>query len=161
MNRFTAAGIVICGSILPLTGGRAEPTTICGQTVNYVVTPPASDVSPELRALSGIWVGDSATGSVGECKFCIGFVIESIRSDATASAKYVWGDKIKCFANGANFLIKPGVNPWEGKMTGGVLHFVSADGQYSFDLRVTNPNEMRGIFSAPTGRGNAQMSRPR
>ena len=46
-------------------------------------------------------------------------------------------------------------------MTGGVLHFVSADGQYSFDLRVTNPNELRGIFSTPNGRGNAQMSRQR
>ena len=162
MNRFTAAGIVICGSILPLTGGHAESTTICGQTVNYVVTPPASDLSPELRALSGIWVGDTGTGrGQVETTMCIGFVIESIRSDATVSAKYVWGDKIKCFANGANFLIKPGVNPWEGKMTGGVLHFVSADGQYSFDLRVTNPNEMRGIFSTPTGPGNTQMSRRR
>ena len=44
-------------------------------------------------------------------------------------------------------------------MTGGVLHFVGADGRYSFDLRVTNSNEMRGIFSTPTGRGNTQMSR--
>ena len=86
MNHFAATGIVIFGLMLPLTGGRAESTTICGQTVNYVVTPPASDVFPELRALSGIWVGDTGTGSVSECTMCIGFVIESIRSDAAVSA---------------------------------------------------------------------------
>ena len=163
MKRFaSAAGVVICGSILPLSGGRAESTTICGQTVNYVVAPPASDVSPELRVLSGIWVGDTGTGGgVNETTMCIGFVIESIRSDAAVSAKYVRGDKVKFLAGGATRPIKPGVNTWEGKVTGGVLHFVSADGKYSFDLRVTNPNEMRGIFSTPTGPGNTQVSRRR
>jgi hypothetical protein len=92
---------------------------------------------------------------------CIGFVIESIRSDAAVSAKYVWGDKVKYLANGATVTIKPGVNTWEGKMAGGVLHFMSADGHYRFDLRVTNSNEVRGTFSTPKGSGNTQMSRRR
>jgi hypothetical protein len=156
-----AAGIAIGALILPVTNGRAETTTICGQSVNYALTSPTADLSPELRVFFGIWVGDTAipAGGVAEATMCIGFVIESIRSNATVSAKYIWGDRVRYIANGNSISIKPGVNTWDGNITGEVLHFVSEDGKYSFDLHVAKTNELRGVFSTPTGRGDARMRR--
>jgi hypothetical protein len=124
------------------------------------MTPPSSDVSPELRAFFGVWVGEARwpVSGVGEATMCVGFVVESIGSNGTVSTKYIWGDKIS-YPRGSNFAITPGVNPWNGKMIGSVLHLETPDNQYSFELRVTSANELRGVFSTPTGKGPAQLMR--
>jgi hypothetical protein len=104
-------------------------------------------------------MGDAQTIGLGNTGLmCIGFVIESIASDGTVSAKYIWGDSVK-YANGFRNTIKPGVNPWQGKVAGNALNFVSQDRRYSFELHVSG-NEMRGSFVTPTARGDVQMTRP-
>ena len=158
MKCSAAVGIAICAMIFPLDNGRAETTTICGQTVNYSVAPPASNLPPELRSYHGIWMGDAQTIALNNVGLlCVGFVIESISPDGTVSAKYIWGDGVK-YANGLRNTIKPGVNPWQGKVAGNALNFVSEDRKYSFELHVSG-NEMRGLFVTPTGRGDVQMRR--
>jgi hypothetical protein len=159
MKCSASVGIAICAMIFPLTNGRAETTTICGQTVNYFIAPPAAALSSELRAYHGIWTGDAKVSSgVSEGIMCIGFVIESIAPDATVGAKYIWGDGVKFPANGARMSIKPGVSTWVGKIAGNALNFVSGDRKYSFELRVSG-NEMRGLFFTPDGQGDVQMRR--
>ena len=159
MKCSAAVGIAICAMIFPLANGRAETTTICEQTVNYTIAPPAAALSSELRSYQGIWTGDAKVSSgVSEGIMCIGFVIESIAPDAAVGAKYIWGDGIKFPANGARMAIKPGVRTWMGKLAGNGLSFVSGDRKYSYELHVSG-NEMRGLFFTPDGRGDVQMRR--
>src|SRR4051812_24073226 len=100
MKCSAAVGIATCAMILPLANGRAETTTICGQTVNYTIAPPAAALSSELRAYQGSWMGDAQTIDLGNTGLrCVGLVIESIAPDGTVSAKYIWGDSVK-YANG-------------------------------------------------------------
>jgi hypothetical protein len=150
--------IATCALFLAPTDGHAETTTICGQRVEYAITPPAPDVSAEVRGFSGVWEGETGvpTGIAAEATMCIGFVIEGFGPGAKVRAKYVWGDRVKFIATGNGYAIKPGVSAWRGNITGNVMHF---DGEYSFELRLTRANQVRGIYSSPLGRGDAVLKR--
>ena len=142
--------------------GLTGSTTICGQSVSYTMTPPALDMSSELRALSGIWVGNATfpvpISGVAEVTQCRGLIIESIAADGVVRSKHIWGDQIRFIANGANIAIKPGISNWKGKLTGNVVRFDSPTG-YVFELHLTTANEMRGAYLTPDGKGAAQFQR--
>ena len=153
--------IAACALFLQPTAGRAETATICGQRVEYTVTPPAADAPAAVRGFSGVWEGETwIPGTNGsELAMCIGFVIERIAPDAGVGAEYVWGNRIRSFGNGNSFAIKPGVMPWEGRVEGDVIHFTNRSGRRSFELRMTGANTMRGVYSSPDGRSDAILNR--
>ena len=158
MKCSAAVAIAICAMIFPLANGRAETTTICGQTVNYSLAPPASDLPSELRSYHGIWMGNAQTIGLGNTGlFCVGFVIETIAPGGTVSAIYAWGDTVS-YANGYRHTIKPGATPWRGKVAGNAVILTSPDGRHSFELHIGG-NKMSGVYSNPGGRGDVQMSR--
>jgi hypothetical protein len=159
MRYLAAIGVAISALVLHPGDGRAQTTTICGQKVDYAMTPPAPDIPAGARAFSGIWVGRATqpSGNGTDVTLCIGFVIARIEPQGVVRARYVWGDSVTYHGNGV--AIKPGVSKWRGNLAGEVLHFVSQDGNYRFDLRVTGANELRGVYSTPDGPGDVQLKR--
>lgn len=139
---------------------RAETAAICGQRVEYTINPPGADVAGEARPFSGKWVGFSMVSfGSNEGEMCIGFIFESFGPRDRIVAKYIWGDTIKIGANGSSSIIKPGANTWIGTLTGNVAHFVSADRKYTYDLRASGVDELRGYFYDPVGRGDVRLRR--
>jgi hypothetical protein len=151
--------IAACALLFQPMAGRAETATICGQRVEYTITPPAADTPAAVRGFSGVWEGETwvPTNNGTEVSMCIGFVIERIAPDASVGARYVWGGQIQYHGNG--IAIKPGVRPWEGRVEGNVVRFVNRSGRRSFEFRMTGTNSMRGVCSSPDGRGDAALTR--
>ena len=52
---------------------RAATVKLCDQNVEYAITSPATDLSPALRALSGVWVGNVMFSQ--DAEMCVGMVI--------------------------------------------------------------------------------------
>lgn len=154
-----AIPIAACAPFLQSAAGRAETATICGQRVEYTISPPAADTPAAVRAFPGVWEGETwvPTNNGTEVSMCIGFVIERIAPDASVGAKYVWGSQVQYHGNG--IAIAPGVRPWEGRVVGDVIHFANRSGRRSFEFRMTGANAMRGICSSPDGRGDAMLKR--
>lgn len=159
MRCFGAIGVAISALAFQPGAGHAQTATICGQKVDYAMTPPAPDIPARARAFSGIWVGQTTqpSGNGTDVTLCIGFVIARIEPQGVVRARYVWGDSVTYHGNGV--AIKPGVSKWRGNLAGDVLHFASADGSYRFDLRMTGADELRGVYSTPDGPGDVQLKR--
>src|SRR5262245_25628681 len=119
MKCVLVAGLTAGVLVAAATTASAKTATICGQKLDYTVQQPAADVPAPLRAFSGVWVGDAGTVvEVYDGSFCVGLVVESVRSDGTVTAKYVWGNRVKIYQGNVNFDITPGVVDWTGRIVG-------------------------------------------
>ena len=72
-------------SLLIAEKAVAESIAACGQTVQYDIVAPAPELRADMRAFSGVWVGDWAN------QLCGVLIVESVEKDGTVQTKYVNG----------------------------------------------------------------------
>lgn len=157
--RLTFAAGLAAGAMLASPPLLADTATICGQKVDYLLEPLAPATPQDLRAFSGVWIGEAGSKiEVYDGTFCIGFIVTSVKADGSVAAKYVWGDKLKLFV-GSTIDIKPGVVDWPGVISGGALRLDTPDGAYSYELRSVGTNELKGRRVGPDGKSDVQLKR--
>ena len=127
---------------LTIAPGLAQSISECSQTIQYVVAPPAADVPPEMKAFSGVWLGNWGN------QMCSVLIVENVGKDGAVTTKYAWG------ANPGWNIRQPGVRQWSGKIVGGVLtltgnnvsaQFRAADAQ-TLAATYTTTSQTSGTF---------------
>ena len=130
--------VTLAFSVLIAERAVAESITACGQTVQYNITAPAPDVPADIRAFSGVWVGDWSK------QLCGVLIVESIDKDGTAQTKYVFG------TNPGWGIARPGVTPWTGKITNGVLRLPPNRNGIGVDYTMKSPSSLAGLYNGRT-----------
>lgn len=142
------AGLVASGylSCAPIKA-QAQAPRICDQQVGYKLVPPAPDVSVDMRAFSGIWVGQWGNTR------CSALVVESIEKDGSADVWYVFGPD-----SGASGRTG-GANRRKGAIVGKTLAFKS--GTASLEYQMVNTDELTGTFMGQGGQSRAAFRKQR
>lgn len=125
-------------SVLFAEAAIAESLTKCEQTVQYNITAPKPDVPADVRAFSGVWIGDWSN------QLCGVLIVEAIQSDGTAQTKYVWG------SNPGWGIAKPGVSAWTGKIANGVLKLPPNSRGVFVDYTMKGPASLAGVYRGQT-----------
>lgn len=126
---------------------------LCGQRVEYGLSPPGSGLPADKSGFSGLWQGGVAYGATVEV--CAGFVFERVWRDG-AVGQYAWST-----AEGYGIVgqVSQGVAKWGGQWQGDTLRSASPDGQDVWELRLTSPNEMNGFYSRSGNRRTVWLKR--
>lgn len=117
------------------TAQNGGTLTDCEQTVNYTLTPPASDVPPNVRAFSGIWSGK------WEGHLCSVLVVESVKSDGTAALLYINGSV------GGQYAVKAGNARFAATIVGNKL--TSKGRTLTWEFVLQSPTQLSATRTGP------------
>ncbi len=134
-TRHWAAAIAATG-LLAAYAAHGETLSHCGTKTNYQLSAPAGDVAPGLKAFSGIWVGSWASGQL-----CSALIVESVQSDGSVRARYVWG------TNPDWRIREPGSQSRTGKISNGTLLLPGGGGNPKIEFRMVNAGELDATFT--------------
>ncbi len=150
------AALAACALSFPVEQSLAATMKLCNRQVEYSITPPESDLAPELRALSGVWDG-SVTFSPG-AEMCVGLIVEAIRRDGTVDTKLAWFTGPD---TGIGNQLSMGTVSWTGKVEGGVLRLVGTQNgnTYTYEFRPTAKDRIGGYFVQNTHRTPLSLRR--
>jgi hypothetical protein len=153
-----AIGAALGFCVLHYAAGESRAATVklCDQNVEYAIASPAADLSPALRALSGVWVGNVMFSQ--DAEMCVGMVIEAVESNGTVRTKFAW---FAGSSTGMGNLASLGTTSWSGRVENGVLHLVGTQNgsTYTYDFQPTGANELRGYFAQNNHRTRLLLKR--
>jgi hypothetical protein len=125
----------------------AATLTLCQQDIHFSITPPAEDVPADVRAFSGVWLGNWRPSGR-----CIAWIFETVRRDGAVDLILVLGPMLGYAANagaagGSQYFRKQ-----KGKVEAGVLEYQNRDNLNPWvTYRISNPDEMIGKQKFPNG----------
>ena len=128
------------------TAATAETLRACQLEIEYKIIHPAPDLSPNLRAFSGVWLGHWKSFPFthgANNPFCAGLIVEHIDRDGTAQTIYFRGP------NSAVNMTRPSKGPWVGKISGSVLKLPRDPmwvAREYIDFQLKSPTELEGTF---------------
>jgi hypothetical protein len=136
------AACLVALAVAPAAG--AETLNMCGQSVQYTVAPPSPQVPANLRAFSGLWIGNWPTG------ICNAIVIESVLPDGTVNILDVYGP---------DEAGKPGgTMRYAGKIVGNTL--TSSGRTNSIELTQVGATQLAASYLSATAQARGTFNRP-
>jgi hypothetical protein len=152
-SRYLAAVALAVGLPFAGTSVHAASATVCGQSLEYDLTPPSADVGTKARLLVGVWVGEVFAKNPQNLDYtrCFGLVIEHVTAGGIVLGQYAAGPSVKMMYSGTAFTVKPVTRSLNGKIDGDVMSF--RDSIWTFEIQLPESDRMQGRFSNQSGPG--------
>jgi hypothetical protein len=148
MHRLMPFACFIVVTVPAAMPASAETLKACELEIEYRISDPAPDLPPNLRAFSGIWLGQWKSFPFthgADNPYCAGLIVERVDRDGTAKTIYFRGSSW----NTSGGLKRPSKGPWMGKISGNVLN-LPRDPKWVareyIDFQLKSPSRLEGTF---------------